>query len=190
MTIAYTKHATSRFKPACTNLQQNVRVQTTESSLTSLASGFMSGFSDRRTRRNKFWTFWSPVDRDGSSLSILSNFLGEPGSGESLCTNKCLPPDTFATFSWTLPLAGNSKDTRTTKTFNASVSMFADKCCIAWDWYEMQITWYFGHVLDHARSRASKHDSAMSAEKTAIFFTDKSKTESAIIYCIFERVWI
>lgn len=88
------------------------KVRTRAQCLTTEASGFMSWFRDRRARWNTSWTFWWPLDRDGNPCSILNNFVGEPGSGLSLCTNKCLFLDSLATSPSLLPLAGNSNMVR------------------------------------------------------------------------------
>ena len=92
----------------------------------------MFGFSDRRTRRNISWAFWSPLDRDGSSCSILNNFFGEPGSGLSLCTNKCLFLGSLAALSGTRPLAGIRETSRRTTILSTPLSMFEKSDC---RWY-------------------------------------------------------
>ena len=104
-----------------------IKFQSIKQTVTSLTiSGFMFGFSDRRTRRNISWAFWSPLDRDGPSCSILNNFFREPGSGLSLCTNKCLFLGCFAAFSSILPLARISRQDRSAITFSKRVSMSED----------------------------------------------------------------
>lgn len=95
--------------------------------------GFMFGFSDCCIWWNKFWIFWLLLDWDGFLFLILSNFLGEFGSGEFFCINKCFFFDIVVICFWIFLFVENSKDIRIIKIFSVFVFMFDEKCCILFE---------------------------------------------------------
>lgn len=120
------------FNSMARNLQPTCTTQTITLGPTSFTLGRKSGFNDRRTREKTLWTSWSAglslaSLSSSASCSTVNTFLGVPGSGDRLCTNKCLTLGSLMASICVILAAENKKQTKSTKIWRTSFSMFDEQ---------------------------------------------------------------